>query len=750
MLTYIIEVSCCWLLFYAVYILLLQQETFFRLNRWYLLGTLLLSLAIPLAELPHFARPADTFSGFYLQPITIGVQALEVTLEEIAITPIGEGSSWRWSGLLAMLYWAGLVFFACRFVVGLHQIYRLKKTGTTQNKGAYTLVETNELHLPFSFLDMLFWSTKTSFGHGEQQQILRHELAHIRQKHTFDVLILEVLLILFWCSPLVHWYRKSLRDIHEYLADQAVLHTIARQQYGRTLLRQSQSGLQIALAHNFLQSQLKKRILMMTKDKSTRKGLLKYSLFLPVLIVALLVFSSHTDSRPVLDIYSFVDSPDFDAEKIRQQFESILGKYKPAESEQKRQQVMTEFEAAFSAALRLHPKHQAEVADIAEALIRKVKAPYKIAQKKGNYQLIRWSTNPVNYAEETFKVVEEMPRFAGCEDVADRNERSKCAQMNMLQFVYKNLKYPAEARKNDIQGTVVVRFVINKNGEVKSPEIARDIGGGCGEAVLEVVSQMPHWIPGRQKSEAVNVEFNLPVKFKLEGKAKSKDKATTQPADEPYKVVEQMPRFPGCEDENLEGPALSKCSNGKLIQFIIDNIKYPKAAKAAGVEGTVVVKFVVDELGKVGQAQVVRSVGHGCDTEVLRLIELMNHMPEAWMPGRRADGKAVRVWMNLPFKFALPKDSKAEAAPLQMEAFSAFPNPASDVLNLSFQTTQGPLFISLTDAAGKEVYGKKLSHYDGSNWQEAINVKQAARGAVFIKIYNEAADQSFSRSVLLQ
>ena len=125
---------------------------------------------------------------------------------------------------------------------------------------------------------------------------------------------------------------------------------------------------------------------------------------------------------------------------------------------------------------------------------------------------------PEPEVEEIFKVVEQMPRFnsSKCEGLGDKKEIEKCAQQEMLKFIYKNIKYPPIARENGVEGTVVVRFVVDKDGSVDEPEVLRDIGAGCGDEALRVVKMMPKWKPGKQRGRNVKVYFNLPVKFKLE------------------------------------------------------------------------------------------------------------------------------------------------------------------------------------------------------------------------------------------
>jgi len=116
-------------------------------------------------------------------------------------------------------------------------------------------------------------------------------------------------------------------------------------------------------------------------------------------------------------------------------------------------------------------------------------------------------------------VVEEMPRFPGCEDMSNKEERKVCAQQNMLKYIYGEINYPTIARETGIEGTVVVRFYVDEQGNVKAPEILKEIGGGCGKEALRVVKKMnelpDRWTPGKQRGRAVKVYFNLPVKYKL-------------------------------------------------------------------------------------------------------------------------------------------------------------------------------------------------------------------------------------------
>lgn len=121
---------------------------------------------------------------------------------------------------------------------------------------------------------------------------------------------------------------------------------------------------------------------------------------------------------------------------------------------------------------------------------------------------------------EIIDIAEQMPRFYGCEDMAgDDAAKKQCADQRLMNLLFSELKYPQQAREMGIEGTVVVSFIVDKAGNVSNIELRKKIGGGCDEEALRVVRKMAaapeKWIPGRQGGRAVNVRFNLPIKFKL-------------------------------------------------------------------------------------------------------------------------------------------------------------------------------------------------------------------------------------------
>lgn len=143
----------------------------------------------------------------------------------------------------------------------------------------------------------------------------------------------------------------------------------------------------------------------------------------------------------------------------------------------------------------------------------------KITKKKKVKEDAKPAIEPnasVPIEEEVIKVAQEMPRFPGCEEIGVAGQDlTKCSHEKMFMFIQENLVYPKEARKNGVTGTALVQFVVGKNGKIRDANLLRDLGGGCGQAALEMVQSMPTWVPGKQDGKTVAVQYTLPVKFKL-------------------------------------------------------------------------------------------------------------------------------------------------------------------------------------------------------------------------------------------
>ena len=146
-----------------------------------------------------------------------------------------------------------------------------------------------------------------------------------------------------------------------------------------------------------------------------------------------------------------------------------------------------------------------------------VKVPPKPVVKRRPAPELEPEPEPTTTAPTIFIVVEEMPRFGDCgSDEMTKAERKMCSDKSLMRYLSKSIRYPSTAKENNIQGTVVIEFIVDEEGKVTNAKVVKDIGGGCGKEALRVVKQMPEWIPGMQLARNVKVKMNLPVKFALQ------------------------------------------------------------------------------------------------------------------------------------------------------------------------------------------------------------------------------------------
>ncbi|MCB0663783.1 MAG: energy transducer TonB, partial [Saprospiraceae bacterium] len=193
---------------------------------------------------------------------------------------------------------------------------------------------------------------------------------------------------------------------------------------------------------------------------------------------------------------------------------------------------------------------------------------------------------PAYGQEEVFDIVEKMPRFPGCEDAEmTEEERNTCSQQNLLAFVYDQVAYPQEALEQEISGTVVLSFVVKKDGSISNPVILKDIGGGCGPEALRVIQMMADngikWIPGEKNGQPVNVKMNLPVRFKVE-----------KPGD--YQMIGWDTLY-----SKFDTPPTFKGGNDALEAYLDKNIEMPAIPADTCFIGYIDVSLLVRTNGEV-------------------------------------------------------------------------------------------------------------------------------------------------------
>lgn len=253
---YLLQASACLAVLYLFYRLLLHRETFFGFNRWYLLGSVVLAAVLPLVQ---FTAPVSLYA----------MPAIQLD----AITPLrgpGDARHADWVGLLGKLYATGVVLLAGRFLYRLHRLRKLARQLPGEPREGYRLLYTGGRAPTFSFLRWLFWDETEALSETEKTQVLRHEEAHIRQRHSLDVLALEIAGIFLWFNPFVYLLGKQIRAVHEYLADREALRTGDRHAYLRLVAGQALHAMRIPLIQPFHAPGFRNRIRMIRSEGARR------------------------------------------------------------------------------------------------------------------------------------------------------------------------------------------------------------------------------------------------------------------------------------------------------------------------------------------------------------------------------------------------------------------------------------------------------------------------------------------------
>ena len=285
MLIYFLKVNGLIILFYLMYVVFLRKETFFTPNRWYFLSGLVLSLILPLVTFTKtiWIEPAP-ISEVYEESIPLTYSQVEIPVQETI----------DWSLILMSAYIVISILIILKIGMELVSFFKKIQKQNKQKEVDYTLVDSNSAENPFSFFSYIVIN-KEMFTEEELQHILTHESIHVKQKHSFDVLLGKVFCALFWVNPIVWLYRKAMLQNLEFIADNETFQQIENKyEYQRTLLKVVTHQHDLSITNQFYQSLIKKRIVMLHTNQSHKKNVWKYATILPLLVGFMLLFQIET------------------------------------------------------------------------------------------------------------------------------------------------------------------------------------------------------------------------------------------------------------------------------------------------------------------------------------------------------------------------------------------------------------------------------------------------------------------------
>ena len=288
---YILKSSVCLVLFYLFFRVLLSKETFHRFNRVALLGVLFLSLLIPFIEVTTNHQVEVQQTMLTIEQVLLMAEMEPATVDATGGVAVHEVASLSWIEILLLVYLSGIIFFACRNLYSLIRLFRLIHSGKREKlENGTTLVVHEQEIAPFSWMKYIVISRKDLEENG--REILIHEAAHIRHRHSIDLLVADICIFFQWFNPGAWLLKQELQNIHEYEADETVINEgVNAKEYQLLLIKKAVGTRLYSMANSFNHSSLKKRITMMLKEKSNPWARAKYLYILPLAALAVTAFA---------------------------------------------------------------------------------------------------------------------------------------------------------------------------------------------------------------------------------------------------------------------------------------------------------------------------------------------------------------------------------------------------------------------------------------------------------------------------
>lgn len=559
---YLIKASISLALFYGLYMLLLRKDTFFRLRRFYFIFSIAFSLLFPFLMIKVTAK----------EEVPVQIPVYWLSQIEVSAMPAQQVSVIDWKLIALFAIGAVSLIYALRFIMQLFCILKLKVSHDSEKLDTCCIVKIKDRNVsPFSFFRWIFIGSQID-GEEKLKEIIAHEMVHVRQLHSVDVLLAEIVCILFWWNPFVWLLKKEIKINLEYLADEGVLKEgFSPKEYQYILLQVSNVNTGIPIINNFNVSQLKKRITMMNKNRTSLGKATKYLLLVPVVFVLLLgnAVQASPDIADMItipfvndgqqvpqkkgDVYVTVDKmPEFPGGlNAQQRFIGQNLKY-PVEAQEKgvegrvivRYVIRSTGDITDIEVIRgVYPSLDEEVVRIVKAmpkwipgkqngkavdvyytlpLIFKISGSKKIFSEGEKDKDVMVAVGYGTPKKEGVTLKEITLKEGGAEPSVDHPFITvedmpvfPGGESAMQKFVADNLKYPESAQKAGVQGRVTVRFIVGKTGEISDVRVIRGIDPECDAEAVRMIQSMPNWTPGKQNGIAVPVYFTLPIVYRL-------------------------------------------------------------------------------------------------------------------------------------------------------------------------------------------------------------------------------------------
>ncbi|WP_437371177.1 TonB family protein [Maribacter litoralis] len=621
MIQYILECIAFQLLFLVIYDFFLKKETFFQWNRLYLLGTFVLSLILPWVKIEAFKQQVpQTFAQYpeYLWELQ----------NEAVVVQVQETASWNITWQEGVFY-GGMLVALVLFGLKIRQLYLLRKSGEKISYPLFTQIVIENSNIAFSFFKSIFIGDKVL--KMKHDTIIAHELVHIKQRHTHDLLFFELMRIVGWFNPLVYVYQNRISELHEFIADAQVSKEHKSDHYEQLLAQVFQTEHISFINQFFTKSLIKKRIVMLQKSKSKKIWQLKYLLLVPM-VFGMLLYTSCKMNKTTTD-----------SQVINENDELLISEVKDEIKEDN-------LDMNYLYTHGLAEKYQ----DINQEITKHEFFLYKVLQDEMLKKVFK-DYNKENPGENMKLATVQQPSTEGY--------NSFVSQRKAYKLIDNDLKSSVKAFGKDIAfydnslGAYPSNFLeykVSNTSKLSSNELQK-----FNELLISLENE-PDYLSNIILSDDTNI-FLIKTDIKdLKGSIESRTvKIVSEEEFEEmdnvnvsFAIVEEVPIFPGCED------AVDKraCFNEKIQKHISKHFNYPKAARDANIEGRVSTMFTISSEGTIENIKM-RGPDKLLEDEVERIIKRLPKMT----PGKQS-GKPVNVPFSIPVQFKLQEDSDSGSA----------------------------------------------------------------------------------------
>ncbi len=587
---YLIKSGIALSVFYLFYWLLMRKSTHFGLNRIILALSIIASLILPLFKI-----------NLAPEVVATSIPVMSIDLANVVRIVSKPEPAWGIREIVLLIYFTGLAITLFRLIYQSIYIHVIAKMSRTITKGKHTIVLVEKEITPFAYFSKIFIPAskmqETSF-----ESILAHEKSHLSQYHFLDLFLIELVTIVQWFNPIVWLYERSLKEVHEYMADDEVLKQgVSKGNYQVLLVNQALGGPVFTISHQFNQSLILKRIVMMTKMKTPQLAKIKVLLFIPLTAVLLMAFSN---PKPLLN--PVVEKVGTLTQKIHNAnlLTDNLTSQDPMVSE--KDGILIKGKVIDGSTSKPIKGVNIIIEGTTKGTTSDVNGAFEIKADKSNVFLV---FSHIGYTT----LVNEFK--------SDNNAAIIKLDMGTHDLSTVSVVIPGDKKDLEIKPYPYVLV----DGVPVDQETMKSLDPEKIESVSVLKDESATAAYGDKGKNGVILIVMKKGNPSEESKVTDNKNTSNKPI---FTIVEELPSFPGGEIERSK--------------FFSNNLRVP----AESIEGTVYVSFIVKADGSIADAKILRGLGKNYDEEVLRVVNLM----PKWLPGTQ-NGEAVAVKFNMPVKF---------------------------------------------------------------------------------------------------